>query len=265
VSALVEATALAVDRGRRRVLKGVDLALHAGEALVLVGPNAAGKSTLVRALAGLLPAAAGTVLLDGRPLPSWPRTAIARRLALVAAEDEAPGRLTVGERVALGRYPHRGPLAPLSPGDRAAVARALRLTETEHLRDRPLGTLSAGERQLALVARGLAQEPAVLLLDEPATHLDVRHQLHLFRLLDEVCQQGVAVLAVVHDLPRAAAWAPRMALVDGGRIAADGPPAEVLASPAAAAAFGVAIRAVPADEPGAVLWRFEERPPAPTA
>ena len=258
---LVEARALAVDRGHRRVLNDVSLALHAGEALALVGPNAAGKSTLVRAIAGLLPAVGGTVLLDGRPLTSWPRAAVARRLALVAAEDEAPERLTVGDRVALGRYPHRGPLAPLSPADDAAVARALRLTEIEHLRDRRLGTLSAGERQLALVARGLAQEPAVLLLDEPATHLDVRHQLHLFRVLDEVRQQGVAVLAVVHDLPRAAAWAPRMALVHEGRIAADGAPGDVLGSAAAADAFAVSIRAVPTGEPGAVLWRFEERPP----
>jgi iron complex transport system ATP-binding protein len=260
VSALVEARELAVDRARRRVLTGVSLALHAGEALALVGPNAAGKSTLVRALAGLLPAAAGEVVLEGRPLASWPRAAVARRLALVAAEDEAPERITVGERVALGRYPHRGPLAPLTAEDRRAVARALRMTEVEHLRDRPLGTLSAGERQLALVARGLAQEPAVLLLDEPATHLDVRHQLHLFRVLDDVRQEGVAVLAVVHDLPRAAAWAPRMALLHAGRIAADGAPEDVLASPAASLAFGVTIRSVPAGE-GAVLWRFEERPP----
>lgn len=260
MSPLVEARALAVDRGGRRVLHGVDLALDRGEGLALVGPNAAGKSTLVRALAGLLPAADGAVLLEGKPLTAWTRAAVARRVALVAAEDEAPGRLTVADRVALGRYPHRGPLAPLRPEDREAVSRALRLTEIEHLRDRPLGTLSAGERQLALVARGLAQEPSLLLLDEPAAHLDVRHELHLFRVLDEVRQQGVAVLAVIHDLARAAAWAPRMALVASGRIAAAGAPREVLAGAAASEAFGVAIRAVPAGEPGAVLWRFEERP-----
>ncbi len=259
MSPLVEARALAVDRGGRRVLHGVDLALDRGEGLALVGPNAAGKSTLVRALAGLLPAADGAVLLEGKPLTAWTRAAVARRVALVAAEDEAPGRLTVADRVALGRYPHRGPLAPLRPEDREAVSRALRLTEIEHLRDRPLGTLSAGERQLALVARGLAQEPSLLLLDEPAAHLDVRHELHLFRVLDEVRQQGVAVLAVIHDLARAAAWAPRMALVASGRIAAAGAPREVLAGAAASEAFGVAIRAVPAGEAGAVLWRFEER------
>jgi iron complex transport system ATP-binding protein len=259
VSALVEARGLWVERGRRPVLRGVDLALHAGEGLALVGKNASGKSTLVRTLAGLLAPARGEVRLEGRPLASWPRAALARRVALVAAGDEAPDRLAVEDRVALGRYPHRGPLAPFTDEDREAVVRALRQTETEHLARRPLGTLSAGERQLALLARGLAQDPAVLLLDEPASHLDVRHQLHLFRVLDDVRRRGVAVLAVVHDLPRAAAWAPRMALLDGGRIAADGSPAEVLEGPAAGQAFGVSIRGVPTGDGPGRLWRFEER------
>jgi iron complex transport system ATP-binding protein len=259
VSAVIEARGLVVERGRRSVLRGVDLALGAGEGLALVGPNAAGKSTLVRALAGLLPAAGGEVLLQGRPLARWPRSGLAQRVALVAAEDEAPDRIAVEDRVALGRYPHRGALAPLTVEDRAAVARALRQTEIDHLARRPLGTLSAGERQLAALARGLAQEPSVLLLDEPASHLDVRHQLHLFRVLDEVRQRGVAVLAVIHDLPRAAAWAPRLALLSEGRIAAEGSPAEVLESEAAERAFGVAIRGVPVADGLERLWRFEER------
>jgi iron complex transport system ATP-binding protein len=259
VSAVIEARALVVDRGRRRVLRGVALGLGAGEALALVGPNAAGKSTLVRALAGLLPSAGGEVLLQGRPLAAWSRSALAQRVALVAAEDEAPDRIAVEDRVALGRYPHRGALAPMTDEDRSAVARALRQTQIQHLARRPLGTLSAGERQLASLARGLAQEPSVLLLDEPASHLDVRHQLHLFRILDDVRQRGVAVLAVIHDLPRAAAWAPRLALLAEGRIAADGPSAEVLESDAAERAFGVAIRGVPVAGGPERLWRFEER------
>jgi iron complex transport system ATP-binding protein len=260
VSPVLETRGLWVERGRRNVLRGVDLALVSGEGIALVGPNAAGKSTLVRALTGLLPSARGEVLLEGRLLASWPRSSLARRVALVAAEDEAPDRIAVEDRVALGRYPHRGALAPLTNEDRAAVTRALRQTQIEHLARRPLGTLSAGERQLASLARGLAQEPAVLLLDEPASHLDVRHQLHLFRVLDDVRHSGVAVLAVIHDLPRAAAWAPRMALLDDGRIAATGSPTEVLESEAAGRAFGVAIRGVPVDGGSERLWRFEERP-----
>jgi iron complex transport system ATP-binding protein len=255
-AATIEARALCVDRGGRPVLKGVSLALEPGQAVALIGPNAAGKSTLVRALAGLLPAASGEVRLQGRPLALWPRAAVARRIALVAAQDEAPDRIAVIDRVALGRYPHRGPLGRFTAEDEAAVARALRLTETEHLARRPLGTLSAGERQRALLARGLAQDPALLLLDEPATHLDIRHQLHLFSVLDEVRQQGVAVLAVIHDLQRAA-WAPRMALLDDGRITAEGSPTQVIESEAASRAFGIAIRGVAAGTGTERLWRFE--------
>ena len=259
MTATLEARGLAVDRGRRSVLRGVDLALHSGEGLALVGPNAAGKSTLVRALAGLLPLAQGEVRLEGRPLPGWPRSSLAQRVAVVAAEDQAPDRIAVEDRVALGRYPHRGALAPLTGEDRAAIARALRQTEIEHLARRPLGTLSAGERQLASLARGLAQEPSVLLLDEPASHLDVRHQLHLFRVLDDVRERGVAVLAVIHDLPRAAAWAPRLALLAEGRVVADGTATDVLESEAAQRAFGVAIRGVPVADGPERLWRFEEQ------
>ncbi len=258
MSPTVEARAIEVLRGGRLVLRGVSLALLPGEALALIGPNAAGKSTLLRALAGLLPPSAGEVRLDGRPLASWSRAAVARRVALVAAEDEASERLAVVDRVALGRYPHRGPLSRFTNADQAAVARALRLTQIEHLARRPLGTLSAGERQRAQLARGLAQEPALLLLDEPAAHLDVRHQLHLFRVLDEVRQQGVAVLAVIHDLQRAA-WAPRVVLLDEGRITADGTPAEVIESEAAARAFGLTIQGVPVGGGRERLWRFEER------
>ncbi|HVQ26264.1 MAG TPA: ABC transporter ATP-binding protein, partial [Planctomycetota bacterium] len=183
---LLQASALAVDRGRRRVLQDVTLELRAGEALAVVGPNAAGKSTLVQALAGLLKAAGGEVRLAGRPLAEWPRDARARSLALVTSREEGIDSLSVADRVALGRYPHRGPFQPFVAEDEAAVARALARTGIAHLAARRLGTLSAGERQLTTLARGLAQEPRVLLLDEPAAHLDVGHQLQLFHTLDEV-------------------------------------------------------------------------------
>jgi iron complex transport system ATP-binding protein len=258
VTAVLEAREVHVSRGRAAVLHGVTLSLSPGEAVALVGPNAAGKSTLLRALAGLLPAAHGAVFVDARPLQDWPRDALARAMALVTSEDEGPGALAVEDRVALGRYPHRGPFRPLLEEDRAAVERALRRTGIEPLARRRLATLSAGERQLATLARGLAQEPRVLLLDEPAAHLDIGHQLRLFRVLDEVRAAGVAVLAVVHDLQRAAAWAERMVLLDGGRVAGEGPPAAVLASEACARAFDVEIHGHAVPGSGHPLYSFEE-------
>ncbi len=256
---LLSARGLGVDRGRRRVLEGVGLELRAGEALAVVGPNGAGKSTLVRALAGLLEPVAGEVRLMGRALGEWPSDARARVLALVTTEEEGPDALRVEERVTLGRYPHRGPFQPFSDADRAAVAAAIARTGISHLAGRRLGTLSAGERQLATLARALAQEPRVLLLDEPAAHLDIGHQLQLFRTLDEVRGTGVAVLAVVHDLARAAQWAERMLLVAEGRVAAEGAPAEVLASEAASRAFGVQIRGHALAGARHSLYSFEER------
>jgi iron complex transport system ATP-binding protein len=243
MTVLLEARGLNASRGARKVLHDVSFALGAGEGVALVGPNAAGKSTLVRALAGLLRATSGEVRLLDKPLEQWTREGIARKVALVAPEEAGGGAISVRDRVALGRYPHRGPFRPLTPHDHEAVARALAQTGIEHLAGRPLGTLSAGERQLAALARGLAQEPEVLLLDEPAAHLDIGHQLRLFAVLEEVRRRGVAVLAVVHDLQRAGAWAERMALLSEGRVRDEGAPAAVLSGRAAAEAFGVTISA----------------------
>jgi ABC-type cobalamin/Fe3+-siderophores transport system ATPase subunit len=258
VTALLEAREVHVVRGQKEILHGVTLALGAGEALALVGPNAAGKSTLVRTLAGLLPVVRGGVSLMGRPLGEWPRDAVARAAALVSTDEGEPGTLTVKDRVLLGRYPHRGPFRPFTAEDEAAVARAMGQTETLALAPRLLGTLSAGERQLAALARGLAQEPRVLLLDEPAAHLDIGHQLRLFRVLDEVRAQGVAVLAVVHDLQRAAAWADRIVLLAGGRIVADGAPDAVLASAECAQAFDVSVRGHTVPGLAHPVYSFEE-------
>jgi iron complex transport system ATP-binding protein len=256
VTPLLEAVGLFARRGEREVVHAIGFALHGGEAVALVGPNAAGKSTLLRALAGLLRPARGEVRLVGRAITQWPRGEVARALALVAPDEEAPPLLTVGDRARLGRFPHRGPFRPFTDEDRQAVADALERTGTASLAARRLGTLSAGERQLAALARGLAQQPRVLLLDEPGAHLDIGHQLRLFEVLEEVRRSGMAVMAVVHDLQRAAEWAGRMLLLDGGRLVEDGPPDQVLTSAAAARAFGVTVRAH--RPPGApVLYSFE--------
>ncbi len=229
-------------RGSREVLHGVSLEAHSSEAITLIGPNAAGKSTLLRVLAGLLAPSQGTVWLENRPLHAWSRDGVARTLALVSPDQEGLGALTVRDRVALGRYPFRGPLRPLTTEDETAMERALAETGISHLAHRRLSTLSAGEKQLSALARALAQEPRVLLLDEPAAHLDVGHALHLFAVLDRIRKTGVAILAVIHDLPRAAAWAERALLLVSGRLAASGSPRDVLTSEACARAFGVRVR-----------------------
>jgi iron complex transport system ATP-binding protein len=186
--------------------------------------------------------------------------AIARMVALVNPIGAGGEDLTVAERVALGRYPHRGPFRALAAADTDAVEAALQLTGVEGLAYRRLGTLSAGERQLVTLARGLAQQPEILILDEPAAHLDVRHQLALFRILDTVRAAGVAVLAVIHDLPRAASWADRMLVLADGRVAVEGPPAEVLASSACADAFGIEIEGHPVPGSSVPAYTFRERP-----
>jgi ABC-type cobalamin/Fe3+-siderophores transport system ATPase subunit len=263
VSVLIEARGIHLSRGERHVLRGVDLTVDAGEAVALVGPNAVGKSTLLRTLAGLLPVTSGQVLVSGRPLRSWARDALARTIAVVASEEEGPALLTVRERVMLGRYPHRGPFRKMGTDDEEAAALALEQCGITALTERRLGTLSAGERQLAALARGLAQEPRVLLLDEPGAHLDVGHQLDLFHVLDEVCARGVAVVAVVHDLQRAAAWARRMVLLADGLVASDGTPPQVLASEACARAFQVAIRGHAVPGVPHPLYTFDPRGAAP--
>jgi iron complex transport system ATP-binding protein len=249
---------VAVRRGGVEVLHGLDLALGEGEAVALVGPNAAGKSTLLRALLGLLPLARGEVRLDGRRLETWTPEARARHVALVLSEEGSFDALTVHDRVALGRYPHRGPFLPFRSSDDAAVDSALEAAGIRHLARRALHSLSAGERQLASLARGLAQEPRLLLLDEPGAHLDVGHQLRLFRILDQARARGVGILAVVHDLQRAAAWAQRMVLLAEGRVVLTGTPAELLASPECARVFQVTIRRH--DVPGSAqaVYSFEE-------
>ena len=183
---------------------------------------------------------------------------IARAAALVVALQEGAPKLSVLESTELGRYPHTGPFQGLSPHDHDAVTRAIALTCLQELADRSLGSLSAGERQRALVARALAQEPKLLLLDEPSAHLDIGHGLDLFALLTTIAARGVAIVAVIHDLVAAAQWATRMIVLHQGEIIDDGPPGAVMKGAALGRAFGVtASEARSVDN--ASTWRFERR------
>jgi iron complex transport system ATP-binding protein len=224
----IELEGVSVMLGGRRVVDDVTLTVDAGEWVALIGPNGAGKTTLLRAIAGLV-AFSGRVFLHDRPAGAMHRRERAQALAVVPQAPSTPPWLTVGEYVLLGRTPHLGVLAHEGRRDREAAARALERLDLLGLSDRPLGTLSGGEKQRAVVARALAQEASTILLDEPTAALDVGHQQQALELLDGLRREsGLTLLAAMHDLTLAAQYADRVLLLDGGRLVADGAPAEVL-------------------------------------
>jgi iron complex transport system ATP-binding protein len=229
----LEGLDLGYRRGRRAprtVLSGVGARAAAGELTVLVGPNGTGKSTLLHAVAGLLPPLAGTVRLDGADLLALPAAERARRVAVVLTERVDPGLLAVEELVALGRHPHTGPTGALRDTDRAAVTAAIAAAGAGHLAGRRVAELSDGERQRVLTARALAQEPGVLLLDEPTAFLDVSSRVALLALLRRLAREdGLCVLVSTHDLEPALRLADHVWLLDrAGRLRA-GPPEQLVA------------------------------------
>ncbi|HEX9610083.1 MAG TPA: ABC transporter ATP-binding protein [Candidatus Limnocylindria bacterium] len=228
--------------GRRPVLDRIDLRISAAELVAVLGPNGSGKTTLLRVLAGTLAAESGAVTLFGRPIERWSRAEIARRVAVLPQSLELPTGFTVAEVVAMGRIPHaRGTFGP-GPDDERAVDSALRDADAADLATRPVTELSGGERQRVLVAMALAQEPALLLLDEPTVHLDLAHQLALVRTLERLSHaREVAVIAVLHDLNLAAAHADRCLLLDGGRLLPAGSATRPIDPDLARHAFGVPI------------------------
>jgi iron complex transport system ATP-binding protein len=224
----------------REALRAVDLAIGAGERVALIGPNGAGKSTLLAATTGLLHPTTGTVRLDGRPVGSMERPELARRVAVVPGAASLPFSMRVEDVVALGRLPHEDPFRGLRPADRAAVAAAIERVGIGHLLGRDARELSLGERQLVLIALAVAQAAPILVLDEPTVHLDLRHQVGAMELLVDLNERdGTTIVAVLHDLALAAHFFPRLVLLDGGRIVADGSPAEVLTAERVRSVFGV--------------------------
>ena len=221
--------ALAVGYPDRGVLSDIHLQIGAGEVVGLIGPNGAGKSTLLRAVSGALRPTAGRVTLSARPLEDWPVRDLARQVAVVGTQEHPQGpTVTVRDYVALGRTPYQGWLGTGSPADTAAIERAVDLVGVRMLADRPFAAISAGERQRCQLARALAQDPDLLLLDEPTAHLDIGHQQQLLALLRRIAAQGVAVVLAIHDLNLAASTCDRLILLHGGTIVAAGPPEAVL-------------------------------------
>ena len=230
-------------------LAGVDLTISPGEIVAVLGPNGAGKTTLVRVASGLLEPRHGEVRVLGEPLfgPRRPRSWVARMLAVVEQTPTVFGNFSVGDVVAMGRAPHQGAWMRSTPEDDWIVADALARCELTALAARPARALSGGEQKRVAVARALAQQPKVLLLDEPGAFLDVRHQLDLYELLAaEVKARGIACLIVMHDLNVASQFADRVVLMKRGKIVAGGRVADVMTPDVLRETFDVELETIEA-------------------
>ena len=211
-------------------LDGVSMEVPDGSLYAVLGPNGSGKSTLMRALLGVVSVAGGRVEMDDRDPSAWSRRDLARAVGVVPQSETISFPLTVREMVGMGRYPYLSALGGESDADRKAVDQAMSVCDVESLGGRDVMTLSGGELQRVRIARALAQEPRALVLDEPTASLDIRHQMAIMELLRSSADQGMTVLLVTHGLDLAARFADRMLLLDRGRVAAEGPPHEVLRS-----------------------------------
>jgi len=211
------------------VLREVSLELGAGELVGLIGPNGSGKTTLLRVLSGLLVPNRGKVYLDGQDIRTFDRRRIAQRVAVVPQELAMPFAFSAYEMVMMGRTPHVRPILGAGPRDRQVVAEKMELTATSVLAERPFSELSGGEKQRVIIAMALAQEPEILLLDEPTVHLDINHQVEILELIKRLNRrERLTVFATMHDLNLAALYFDRLILLDRGQVVANGSPAEVL-------------------------------------
>ncbi|SDS95771.1 iron complex transport system ATP-binding protein [Nocardioides scoriae] len=234
--------------GDRPVVSGLTTAVPDGRVTVIVGANACGKSTLLRGMARLLRPSSGAVLLDGQAIASLPSRQVARALGLLPQDPVTPEGVSVVDLVGRGRHPHQGALRRWSSADEAAVAEALRLTDTLDLAERLVDELSGGQRQRVWIAMALAQQTELLLLDEPTTYLDVAHQVEVLDLLAELNEvRGTTVVMVLHDLNLAARYADHLVAMREGRVVAAGPPAEVITEACVSEVFGMGCRVV--DDP----------------
>jgi iron complex transport system ATP-binding protein len=226
--------------GAPPVVNDVSLTIAPGAMVGVLGPNGSGKTTLLKMLSGTLTPSAGEILFDRRPLATWQRRDLARRIALVPQETQAPFDYTVLDIVLMGRFPHLGTFALEGPADLAIARQALTATGTSSFEDRPFATLSGGEKQRVVIASALAQSPELLLLDEPTASLDLGHQLDVQLLLTRLNRDnGVTMVLSTHDLNLAAALCRELILLRAGRVIAQGPTEEVLTPEIVRALYGV--------------------------
>ncbi|WP_371030885.1 ABC transporter ATP-binding protein [Pseudoclavibacter sp. JSM 162008] len=253
MSGELRAADLTVAYDQRTVLDGLEVTIPANSFTVIVGPNACGKSTLLRSLARLLPAAGGSVLLDSTDIRTLKAKELAKRIGLLPQSSIAPDTITVADLVARGRHPHQGILQRWSHDDDDAVEEALVRTGLTDLAERSVDQLSGGQRQRVWIAMVLAQDTPVVLLDEPTTYLDLAHQIDVLELCAELHRQGKTLIAVLHDLNQAARYATHLIALNAGELIAEGTPASVVTEELVAEVFGVRARIVPDPETGTPL------------
>lgn len=232
----------------RPALDGISMTVPDGCLYAVLGPNGSGKSTLMRSIMGVITPHSGGTYIDGREVGTWNRRELARAVGAVAQSETVSFPLTVRGMVAMGRYPHLGPLAGEQDSDREAVATALAECDIAALANRDVTTLSGGERQRARIARALAQRPRALVLDEPTNSLDIRHEMAILELLRRSADAGLTVIVVTHGLDLAARFADRMLLLSQATVAAEGTPAEVMTETTLASVYAwpVAVATDPA-------------------
>jgi iron complex transport system ATP-binding protein len=236
---------------KRVIVEHLDLAIPDRSFTVIVGPNACGKSTLLRGLARMVKPAAGSVTLDGRPITAYGPKAVARRLALLPQSPTAPDGITVLDLVARGRYPHQSLLKQWSVADEEAVREAMAATGVAELAERDVAQLSGGQRQRVWIAMVLAQQTPLLLLDEPTTFLDIAFQLDVLDLCADLHAGGERTLvAVLHDLNHACRYATHLVAMREGRIVAQGPPGEIVDADLVRTVFGITCEVVPDPQTG---------------
>jgi iron complex transport system ATP-binding protein len=237
----------------RVVVRGLSVDVPAGGFTAIVGPNACGKSTLLRALVRMLKPRAGSVLLDGAEISSLPTKKVARRLGLLPQTSTAPDGITVADLVARGRHPHQSLLRQWSHEDERAVREAMAQTRVDDLAERLVDELSGGQRQRVWLAMALAQETPLLLLDEPTTFLDIAHQMEVLDLCAELHEHGRTLVAVLHDLNHACRYATHLIAMRDGAIAAQGVPAEIVDAALVEEVFGLPCQVVPCPETAAPM------------
>ena len=260
MTAALSCRGVGVSVGSAVLLDGIALDVQPGEWLNVVGPNGSGKTTLLRVLAGLT-SASGTVCVQGRDVATFRRQEWARHVGLVPQSPVVPAGMTVAQYVLLGRTPHIGPLGSEGPEDLAAASAAIERLDLRAFVDRKVETLSGGERQRVIVARLLAQDTPIVLLDEPTTALDVGHQQQVLDLVEELrSHHELTVVATMHELTVAGQYGDRMALLSKGRLVADGPADEVLTEETLATYYGARVRVLPSDDGPIVVPVRQERP-----